>query len=87
MIRMNNYILIIGGITSFIGMLGMLFFIGSFEFNVIGKICSNLLMAGVILSALGALNSLNETEKEKTKTNEKVENISTKIIETEKTNE
>ena len=53
---MNNYILIIGGITSFIGMLGMLFFIGSFEFNVIGKICSNLLMAGVILSALGALN-------------------------------
>lgn len=82
---MNNYILIIGGITSFIGMLGMLFFIGSFEFNVIGKICSNILMAGIILSVLGALNSLNETEK--AKTNEKVENISTKIIETENTNE
>lgn len=82
---MNNYILIIGGITSFIGMLGMLFFIGSVEFNVMGKICSNILMAGIILSVLGALNSLNETEKEKT--NKKVENISTKIIETEKTNE
>ena len=38
-----------------------------------------------ILSVLGALNSLNETEKEKT--NKKIENISTKIIETEKTNE
>lgn len=83
---MNNYILVlIGGIISFVGMLGMFFSIGSVEFDVKSKICSNLLMAGIILSVLGALNSLNETEKEKT--NEKVENISTKIIETENTNE
>ena len=78
-------ILLIGGIAILIGMLGMFFFLGSVEFNVTGKICSNLLMAGIILSVLGALNSLNETEKEKT--NKKVENISTKIIEMEKTNE
>lgn len=85
---MNNYILVlIGGIISFVGMLGMFFSIGSVEFDVKGKICSNLLMAGVILSALGAFGALNETEKEKTKTNEKVENISVKIIETENTNE
>ena len=83
---MNNYILVlIGGIISFIGMLGMFFSIGSVEFDVKGKIYSSILMAGIILSVLGALNSLNETEKEKT--NEKVENISTKIIETENTNE
>lgn len=63
----------------------MFFSIGSVEFDVMGKIYSNILMAGIILSVLGALNSLNETEKEKT--NEKVENISTKIIETENTNE
>lgn len=86
MIRMNNYILVlIGGIAILIGMLDMFFSLGSVEFNVMGKICSNILMAGIILSVLGALNSLNETEKEKT--NKKVENISTKIIETEKTNE
>lgn len=85
---MNNYILVlIGGIAILIGMLGMFFSLGSVEFNVMGKICSNILMAGIILSVLGALNSLNETEKEKAKTNKKVENISTKIIETEKTNE
>ena len=85
---MNNYILVlIGGIAILIGMLGMFFSLGSIEFDVKGKICSTILMAGIILSAMGALNELNETEKEKAKTNEKVENISTKIIETEKTNE
>lgn len=62
---MNNYILVlIGGIISFIGMLGMFFSIGSVEFDVKGKIYSSILMAGVILSAMGALN---ETEKEKAK--------------------
>ena len=64
-------------------MLGMFFSLRSVEFNVMGKICSNILMAGVILSAMEALS---ETEKEK-RSDEKVENISTKIIEMEKTNE
>lgn len=76
-------ILLIGGIAILIGMLGMFFSLRSVEFNVMGKICSNILMAGVILSAMGALS---ETEKEK-RSDEKVENISTKIIEMEKTNE
>ena len=81
---MNNYILVlIGGIAIFIGILGMFFSIGSVEFDVKGKISLNILMAGVILSVLGALN---EAEKQK-QSDEKVANISTKIIEMEKTNE
>ena len=52
---MNNYILVlIGGIAILIGMVGMFFSLGSIEFNVMGKICSNILMAGIILSVLGA---------------------------------
>ena len=52
---MNNYILVlIGGIAIFIGILGMFFSIGSVEFDVKGKISLNILMAGVILSVLGA---------------------------------
>lgn len=85
---MSNYMLLIGGIVSIIGILGVIFFIGSSEFDEIGKICtavfSAILIVGVVLSTMGIVN---EMEKEKIKTDKKVENMSAKIIEIEKTNE
>ena len=85
---MNNYVLImiIGVIVSFIGMVGMIFFIRDYVFFEIGKIFSIIFIIGILLSVIVVLKNIEE-EKEKTKTNEKVENISSKIIEMEKINE
>jgi hypothetical protein len=82
---MNNYILIIGGIVSFVGMVGMIIFIRDCYFYEIGKIFSTIFITGILLTGLGVFKNIEE-EKEK-QSDEKVANISTKIIEMEKTNE
>ena len=82
---MVNYILIIGIVVSFIGMSGLIFFIRNYDFYEIGKIFSFIFIVGILLSGIGILNNIGEEEKNRT--DEKVENISTKIIETENTNE
>ena len=81
---MNNYILImiIGVIVSFIGMLGMISFIRDYVFFEIGKIFLIIFIISILLSVIVVLKNI-EKEKEK-QSDEKVENISTKIIEMEK---
>lgn len=82
---MNNYILLIGGIASFIGMVGMIIFIRSYYFYEIGKIFSTIFITGILLTGLGVFKNIEEAKEKQS--DEKVENISTKIIEMEKTNE